>query len=323
MSANDLSRHTGTRTATVRRRTVAAARRRSRVPIALVVLAVAAAALAAGCSRDSAPPGPGSTTADSSTSGPPDTHRPSLAVSAPASSTSRPAGPSAHASGSSGRPRSDPAPTAAGDLAAYFAAAEVADARIRAATAAVNRGIGPTTAHVARSTRTLILASSPHQAAKAIPAGMPPDLQRAVLLVHSELVARSAAFNDVHPGQTIPLTDPESVRMLGAFRAGSVIAHRYRHDLAAARALAQATPPLRMVRSDSRQAAELALQIAVINGENNGCGSAGGYLYTAPRPIRWTTIVTDYGRFDGTISGIMFTATYNPASGWKVELNAC
>jgi hypothetical protein len=152
---------------------------------------------------------------------------------------------------------------------------------------------------------------------------MPPDLQRTVLLVHSELVARSAAFNGVHPGETMSLTDPESVRMLGAFRAGSVIAHRYPHDLAAARALAQASPPLRTVRADSRQAAELALQVAVINGENNGCASAGGYLYTAPRPIKWKTIVTDYGRFDGTISWIMFTATYNPASSWNVELNAC
>jgi hypothetical protein len=224
---------------------------------------------------------------------------------------------------SSGGPRSDPGPTAGGDLAAYFAAAEVADARIRAAAVAVNRGIGPTTAHVARSTRDLILASAPRQAGEAIPAGMAPDLQRAVLLVHSELVARSAAFNDVHAGETIPLTDPESVRMLGAFRAGSVIAHRYPHDLAAARALAQASPLLPTVSADSRQAAELALQIAVINGENNGCGNAGGYVYTTQRPIRWQTIVTDYGRFDGTISGIMFAATYNPASGWHVELNAC
>jgi len=188
---------------------------------------------------------------------------------------------------------------------------------------AVNRDIGPTTVHITRSTRTLILASSPRQAGKAIPAGLQPDLQRAVLLVHSELVARSAAFNGVRTADTLPLTDPESVLMLGALRVGSGIAHRYPADLAAARALAQASPPLRTVRADSRQAAELALQIAIINGENNGCSSAGGYLYTAPRPIKWKTIAFDYGRFDGTISGIMFAATYNPASGWNVELNAC
>jgi hypothetical protein len=231
--------------------------------------------------------------------------------------------PPAPTSTPSSRPRSDPAPTAAGDLAAYFAAAEVADARIRAAAVAVNRGIGPTTVHITRSTRNLILASSPRQAGKAIPAVMQPDLQRAVLLVHSELVARSAAFNGVRTANTLPLTDPESVRMLGALRSGSVIAHRYPHDLAAARALAKASPPLRTVRADSRQAAELAMQIAIINGENNGCGSAGGYLYTTPWPIRWKTVVTDYGRFDGTIGGITFAATHSPASGWNVELNAC
>jgi hypothetical protein len=208
-------------------------------------------------------------------------------------------------------------------LAAFFAAADVADARIRAAAAAINRDIGPTTAHVRRSTRTLILASAPRPAAKAIPAGMTPDLQRAVLLVHSELVARAAAFNGVDTTRTLPLTDPDSVRMLNAFRAGSVIAHRYPADLATARALAQASPPIGTVSPNSRQAAELALQIAIINGENNGCGSAGGYLYTAPLPVRWKTTLTDYGRFDGTIGGIMFAAAYTPANGWNVELNAC
>jgi hypothetical protein len=219
--------------------------------------------------------------------------------------------------------RSDPAPTAAGDLAAYFAAAEIADARIRAAAVAVNRDIGPTTVHITRSTRNLILASSPRQAEKAIPAGMQPDLQRAVLLVQSELVARSAAFNGIRTADTLPLSDPESVFMLGAFRIGSGIAHRYPADLAAARALARANPPLRTVRADSRRSAELALQIAIINGENNGCSSAGGYLYTRPRPIRWKTAVIGDRRFDGTIGGIMFAATYNPAGGWNVELNAC
>jgi hypothetical protein len=313
MSSDDLSRHTRTRTATVRRRTIAAARRRSRAPTALVVLTVASAALAAGCSRDSAPPGPGF-------------HQQSVAGSNSAPPTTRPAAPPAPptpTSTPSSPPRSDPAPTAAGDLAAYFAAAKIADARIRAAAVAVNRDIGPTTVHISRSTRNLILASSPRQAERAIPAGMQPDLQRAVLLVQSELVARSAAFNGIRTADTLPLSDQESVFMLGAFRIGSGIAHRYPADLAAARALARANPPLRTVRADSRRSAELALQIAIINGENNGCSSAGGYLYTRPWPIRWQTVVVGDRRFDGTIGGIMFAATYSPASGWNVELNAC
>jgi len=278
-----------------------------------LALAVASAALAAGCSRD-----PGLTTVDA-----PAAPQASDATSNPTSSdTARVRPPTPRSTASSG-PQPDPAPTAGADLAAFFAAADVADGRIRAAAAAINRDIGPTTAHVRRSTRTLILASSPRPAAMAIPTGMTPDLQRAVLLVHSELVARAAAFNGVDTTQTLPLTDPDSVRMLGAFRVGAVIAHRYPADLATARALAQASPRIRTVSPNSRQAAELALQIAIINGENNGCASAGGYLYTAPPPVRWKTMVTDYGRFDGTIGGIMFAATYTPANGWTVELNAC
>jgi hypothetical protein len=34
-------------------------------------------------------------------------------------------------------------------------------------------------------------------------------------------------------------------------------------------------------------------------------------------------MVTDCGRFDGTIGGIRFAATYIRANGWNVELNAC
>ena len=314
MNLNDLSRHTRTRAAaSVHSGMVAAGRGRSRAPTAVLALAVASAALAAGCSRD---PGP-------TTVGAPAIPQASDAISNPASSdTTQVRPPTPRSTASTGR-RADPAPTAAADLATFFAAADVADARIRAAAAAINRDIGPTTVHVRRSTRTLILASSPRPATRAIPAGMTPDLQRAVLLVHSELVARAAAFNGVDTTQTLPLTDPDSVRVLDAFRVGSVIAHRYPADLATARALAQASPPIRTVSPNSRQAAELALQIAIINGENNGCGSSGGYLYTAPRPVRWKTMVTDYGRFDGTIGEIKFAATYTPANAWTVELNAC
>ena len=70
-------------------------------------------------------------------------------------------------------------------------------------------------------------------------------------------------------------------------------------------------------------AAELALHVAWIKGQNNGCGGNGGYVYTTFQPIAWKTIVTDYGRFDGTIAWIRFTVKYAPGVGWKAELNAC
>jgi hypothetical protein len=223
------------------------------------------------------------------------------------------------------RPQVKPARSAADDLAPFFAAAGSADERIRAAARAVNRGVGASTIHFDRSILEVTEASVPGTA-RAIPAGMDPDLLRAVLHVHSELVARSAAFNWVgeFTYQPVPVTDQESVRLLGGFAAGSVIAKRYPADLAALRALAKASPPIRAARRpDSRQATELALQIAWINGQNNGCASNGGYVFTALQPIIWKTIVTDYGRFDGTIAWIRFAVTYAPSTGWKAELNAC
>jgi hypothetical protein len=48
-----------------------------------------------------------------------------------------------------------------------------------------------------------------------------------------------------------------------------------------------------------------------------------GHVFSTLRPIVWKTIATDYGRFDGTIAGIMFTAKYAPGAGWKAQLNAC
>ncbi len=223
-------------------------------------------------------------------------------------------------------PPASSAPSAAEDLAPFFAAARSSDARIRAAAAAINRGgVGRSTIHFDRSIRAVIKAAVPDQAAAAIPAGLDPDLLRAVLLVHSELVARAAAFNGVYEFtyEPVPVTDRRSVEMLGAFAAGSAIAKRYPGDLAALRTLATTSPPINAARPDSRKAAELALHIALINEANNGCGGNGGAVFTALRPIVWKAIVTDYGRFDGTIAGIRFTATYTPGVGWKAELNAC
>jgi hypothetical protein len=325
MVQNDPPRPARTRPAWVNGGTVGAGGgRRGGALTAGLTLAVVAAALVAGCGRGSGPAGGAGPLPPVAPIGSTPAVPPASATTGdPAPSNPPRVRPPAPRSDPAGRPRSDPASTAAADLAPFFAAAEAADARIRAAAAAVNRGVGPTSTHFARSTRDLILASSPRQAGRAVPAGLTPALQRAVLLVYSELVARSAAFNMVDTTRTLPLSAGESVRLLDALRAGSVIARRYPADLAAARALAQASPPLRTVRPDSRPAAELALQIALINGENTGCGSAGGHLYPGPRPVRWETVVTDVGRFDGTIGGIMFAATYTVAGGWRVELNAC
>jgi hypothetical protein len=281
---------------------------RARAAAVVLVLAVSLAGLVGACGGGAGPPADPQRSAGSQSPG---------AVTASAQPPPRPA--------PLPRPPVKPAWSAADDLAPFFAAAGSADERIRAAAKAVNRGgVGRSTIHFDRSILDVTKASVPGTA-RAIPAGMDPDLLRAVLLVHSELVARSAAFNWVSEFtyQPVPVTDHESVRLLDGFAAGSVIAKRYPSDLAALRALAKASPPIRAARPDSRQAAELALQIAWINGQNNGCASSGGYVFTALQPIVWKTIVTDHGRFDGTVAWIRFAVTYAPSSGWKATLNAC
>lgn len=282
----------------------------------LTVIAVATAGVLGACGGRSepvaAPAGSPQAAAPS--------HQPVAAPAAPAV----PAAPAAPASPV--RPARPPQePTALDDLAPFFAAAEAADARIREAASAINRGIGTSTVHIGRPAVEMIKASRPDAVAEAIPAGLEPDLQRAVLLVHSDLVARSAAFNWAweRASDTLSVTDPHVAHMLDALRQGSAIARRYPRDLAAARSLAGSSPPVRAVRADSRRAAELALHIAWIRLNNTGCGTSGGYVYTTPMPIVWKRIMADIGPFDGTIGSVRFGVNYGPGRGWQVELNAC
>jgi hypothetical protein len=290
---------------------------RARAPAVVLVLAASLAGLVGACGGGTGPqPDPVGSTSNQ----PPAIDTGSAQPSIPATPAPQQRPPVKPA------PPANATPSAAEDLAPFFAAARSSDTRIRAAAAAINHaGVGRSAIHFDPSIRDVIKAAVPDQAAAAIPAGLNPGLLRAVLLVHSELVARSAAFNGVYEFtyEPVPVTDRRSVDMLNAFAAGSAIARRYPGDLAALRALAMASPRVRAARPDSRQAAELALHIALIKGANNGCGGNGGALYTALQPIVWKTIMTGYGRFDGTIAGIRFTVKYLPGVGWKAELNAC
>jgi hypothetical protein len=214
--------------------------------------------------------------------------------------------------------------TAADDLAAFFAAARGDNTRIKAAARAINREIGHSTIQFSASTIEAVKASVPNRTARAIPAGMNKNLMRAALLVYSDLVARSAAFNYVPEFKYAPraVTDPESVRLLQALAVGSAIARRYPADLAAARALAKASPPIVVAGADSRQAAELAVRVETIRLMNNCCGSAGGHVATELLPLTWTNTTSPHGPWTGTIGGIRFTATYTASDGWTVRLAA-
>jgi hypothetical protein len=281
-------------------------------PTAVLMLAVAAAALAAGCSSSAGSPAgtadrPRGPTLGIVTTAP----VPAPPTDAPQTDTPRPV---------------DRAPTAADSLAAFFAAARADDARIGATARAVNREIGPTSVHFSRATLDTFKASAPDRTARAMPAGMDADMLRSTLIVYRELAARSAAFNPVlEIGTEVrPRTDSDVARFLDALRRGSLVARAYPADLAAARALAAANPPIAPARPDSRAAAELAIRIAQVQNSNNGCLASGAPVLRYLVPIVWKTTVTVDGRpHDGSIGGIVFHVAYAAGSGWTAALDAC
>jgi hypothetical protein len=296
------------------------------VPTAVLVLAVAVATLGAGCTGSAGSPeatagGPqGPTSSDVGTA----------AIPAPA--------PSGRVGSTSvtppvttyPRPPVDQAPTAADSLAAFFVAAHADDERIRATAPTINREIGPNSVSFSRATMNAVKASAPERTARAIPAGMDADLLRATMIVYRDLAARAAAFNQVveFAGESRRRTDPEVVRFLDGLRRGSLVARAYRADLAAARALAAATPPVRPAAPDSRAAAELAVWIAMVKLRNNGCNANGAPVTRTLVPIVWKTTVTPDGRrHDGSIGGIAFSIGFGidgPEGGrWSVALDAC
>jgi hypothetical protein len=278
-------------------------------PTAVLALAVAAAAFAAGCTGGAGSP--------AATAAAP----PSVPTPATVSTASIP---TPQAETPQGRPV-DRAPTAADSLAPFFAAARADGARIRATARAVNREIGPTSVHFSRATVEEVRASTPERTARALPAGMDPDLLRATLIVYSDLATRSSALDPtldfIDTDETLPRTDRYVVRFLDGLRRGSLVARAYPADLAAARALAAAKPPIASARPDSRAAAELAIRIAVVK-LANGCNGGNPPVLRHLVPIVWTTI-TPYGRRDGSIGGLVFHVAYAAHGGWTVGLDAC
>jgi hypothetical protein len=277
---------------------------------AAVVLAVAAAALAAGCTGRAGSPagtadpprGPASGPVSTAPIPPPRKELPRL------------------------WPPVDPAPTAADSLAAFFAAARADDARIRAAARAVNREIGPTSVHFSRATVNAVEASTPDRTARALPVGMNADLLLATLIVYKDLATRSSALNPsldfIDVDVTRSRTDPYVVRFLDGLRRGSLIARAYPADLAAARAVAAANPPITPARPRSRAASELAIRIAMVK-LGNGCNGGNPPVLRYLVPIVWTTTTTANGRSDGSFGGITFHVAYTARSGWTVGLDAC
>ena len=284
-----------------RRLTVAAAT----TAVLVAGLAGCGSTIAPGTGRTATPPAPA--TASPTTSPAPATTSPAPAVSSPAA---------------------PPRASAAEQLTGFFAAARLADARLRHAAVLVNGGIGTTSMRFSPAALAAVNALDMAPVAHAIPAGLPAELLRRVLLAYSDLESRTMSLVRVsesayYPGP-LPMSGQEGSYIYGCLRNGAPAAARFGGDLASARALAEVTQPMMLAQPDSRAAAELALRIAFIDGANSGCMSCGGAVFTTLTPVIWhPAYVPGAGRSDGTIGGVRFTARYHAARGWQVEIWAC
>jgi len=225
-------------------------------------------------------------------------------------------------------------PSAANDLAAYFAAATNLDQRLKVAAAAANGAIGTNEITISQSTIDVIKAADPSAASHEIPAGLPPDVLLPVLTVQSDLVSRFYAFRgfmNAEPG-IIPRANPTpgslspADYLMTCLGNGSNTASLFPADMAAARTEASKAPPLVPVDPSSQAAADLAIWLYNISGENSGCMECGGYRVTTLAPITWHQVspLTPGGNsWDGDIGGLLFTAHYTVGQGWTVQTNAC
>ena len=225
-------------------------------------------------------------------------------------------------------------PTAANDLAAYFAAATDLDQRLKVAAAAANGAIGTNEITISQSTIDAINAADPSAAAREIPAGLPPGVLLPVLTVQSDLTSRFYAFRgfvNANPG-VMPRVNPApgslsaADYLLTCLGNGSQAASSFPGDMAAARTAASKAPPLVPIDPSSQAAADLAIWLHDVSGHNSGCMNCGGYRVTALAPISWHQVapLTPGGNsWDGDIGGLLFTAHYTAGQGWTVQTNAC
>jgi hypothetical protein len=274
---------------------------------AVLVLAVAAAC-GGGADR------PASVTAQSITARPTSASSgPSVPPSVPPSTT--PGG------GESPTPTKTRRPTrhAADDLAPFFAEARLADGRLRTAAALVNADLGTEpVVHFREATVAAARATWPTATARAIPAGLPPDLLRAVLLVYSDLADRSVALRRVGP-------EADRADLLNCLHNGQEPAARFPADLATAQKLAAASPAVVVPPPDSRAVAEVALHLLYLN-RLYGCDDECGGPVAQPPTITWKAnppVAPGAPATDGTIGGLGFRAKYQPGRGWEVDILAC
>lgn len=231
-----------------------------------------------------------------------------------APSTAPTAGPGTQDAGTAVPPADQP--DATGVLAPFFSAAATMDDQLHAAADAIN-GAGPPWATVTDGVAGSVRAADPAVVARTVPAGLPDDLLRAVILVYSDLASRRAAMQSFALAGTPYETSDALLAELGN---GHAAATRFDSDLAAAQSLARSAPSVTVAPPDSREAAEVLLLVQYVDGSNAGCDSRGGAVVTELPVITWES--DNGGTIGSPPAGIHFEATLGP-DGYQVEILAC
>jgi hypothetical protein len=211
-------------------------------------------------------------------------------------------------------------PSAADGLAPFFNGAASLDRRLHVTATQLNGKFDANgDAVFDQSDVDAVGGTDPSALAKTIPGGMPPQLESAALLVWSDLMSRYAAMC-VGVGPYQPQTDSD---LDGCFKNGAAAAARFPADLASARALAAASPPITPVAPDSHAAGEVAVQVNAIVESEVGCDGHGGFIFSTLQPVVWQPGISDSQPTAGTIGPTPFTAHYDPTTGWSARLLVC
>lgn len=213
-------------------------------------------------------------------------------------------------------------PMAARDLDGFLTHAAMADPALTEAASRINASATATEITYDQRTVDLLASASPEGLATLLPPGMPDPLQRAALLVYSDLVSRWAAMSASCPHEvgTHPRSDYDN-----CFTQGGGAGSRFDADLAALTALARSTPTFTIPSQSSRDSEELAVRIHYIDEQNLGCGSTGGFVAIEPIPVVWQVHPVAEGQepWQGTVGGIDFRGTHDETRGWMIVINAC
>jgi hypothetical protein len=218
-------------------------------------------------------------------------------------------------------------PSAAEALGPFFAAAVTLDQQLQTAAAAIN-ATGPPWEKITGVVASKVQAADLGPASRAIPAGLPHDLQESVILVLSDLTSRRMAMQSFsYVARVLPDdidADNTNAKLLADLHNGHAAAVRFDGDLAAARALAADTAPIAPVPTQSRLTAEVLILVEYVRVANAGCNARGGAVFTELPEVIWRS-VPGMPDAEGTVGphGIEFNAELRPDGTWEVYLLVC